>query len=46
MNVFKERAIQLVDIDDTGRFEINSDGMNFLSALKNKKVYIKYKFLS
>ncbi len=35
---FKDCPIQIVTIREDGDFEITVDGINFLSALKNKKV--------
>ncbi len=35
---FKDAPIQIVSIKEDGDFEITVDGINFLSALKNKKV--------
>jgi hypothetical protein len=35
---FKDSPIQIVTIREDGDFEITVDGINFLSALKNKKV--------
>jgi hypothetical protein len=35
---FRDSPIQLVSIKDDGDFEITVDGINFLSALKNKRV--------
>ncbi len=35
---FVDQPIQLVTIKDDGDFEITVDGINFLSALKNRKV--------
>jgi hypothetical protein len=35
---FRDCPIQLVSIKEDGDFEITVEGINFLSALKNKKV--------
>ena len=35
---FRDCPIQIVTIREDGDFEITVDGINFLSALKNKKV--------
>lgn len=43
--IFKDQPLQLVTINDEGDFEITVDGINFLSALKNKKV-IQYNFIN
>jgi hypothetical protein len=40
---FKDCPIQIVTIREDGDFEITVDGINFLSALKNKKVKYQYK---
>jgi hypothetical protein len=37
---FKDQPLQLVTIKEDGDFEITVEGINFLSALKNKKVII------
>lgn len=37
-DIFKDAPIQLVSIKEDGDFEITVDGINFLSALKNRKV--------
>jgi hypothetical protein len=37
-DVFKDAPLQLVTIKEEGDFEITLEGINFLSALKNKKV--------
>ena len=39
---FKDCPIQIVTIREDGDFEITVDGINFLSALKNKKVKSKF----
>ncbi len=36
---FRDCPIQIVTIREDGDFEITVDGINFLSALKNKKVF-------
>jgi hypothetical protein len=36
---FRDCPIQLVSIKEEGDFEITVDGINFLSALKNKRVF-------
>lgn len=38
---FKDCPIQIVTIREDGDFEITVEGINFLSALKNKKVKTK-----
>ena len=44
---FRDCPIQLVSIKEDGDFEITVDGINFLSALKNKRVlFIKIAFNS
>ena len=40
---FRDCPIQIVTIREDGDFEITVDGINFLSALKNKKVF-KYNY--
>ena len=35
---FRDQPLQLVTIKDEGDFEITMEGINFLSALKNKRV--------
>lgn len=37
-DVFRDEPLQLVTIKEDGDFEITLDGINFLSALRNKKV--------
>ena len=39
---FKDAPIQIVSIKEDGDFEITVDGINFLSALKNKKVLLSF----
>ena len=39
--VFKDQPLQIVTIKEDGDFEITMEGINFLSALKNKKVSLK-----
>jgi hypothetical protein len=36
--VFKDQPLQIVTIKEDGDFEITMEGINFLSALKNKRV--------
>ena len=38
--IFRDRPVQLVDIKDDGMFEITSDGISFLSSLKNEKIAV------
>ena len=38
--VFKDQPLQMVTIKEDGDFEITVDGINFLSALKNKRVIL------
>ena len=40
---FIDAPIQLVVIREDGVFEISVEGINFLSSLKNKKVFEKSK---
>jgi len=37
-DVFKDAPLQLVAIKEDGYFEITVEGINFLSALKNRRV--------
>lgn len=37
-DIFRDAPLQIVSIKEDGDFEITVDGINFLSALKNKKV--------
>jgi len=37
-DIFRDEPLQLVTIKEDGDFEITVEGINFLSALKNKKV--------
>lgn len=39
-DIFEDAPLQLVTIKDDKDFEITVEGINFLSALKNKKVII------
>lgn len=39
---FKDQPLQLVTIKEDGDFEITVEGINFLSALKNKRVGVIY----
>ncbi len=39
-DVFRDEPLQLVTIKEDGDFEITLDGINFLSALRNKKVRV------
>jgi len=41
-DAFKDAPLQLVSIKEDGYFEITVDGINFLSALKNRKVNINF----
>lgn len=44
---FRDCPIQIVTIKEDGDFEITVDGINFLTALKNKKVrFLKFFFFS
>ncbi len=36
--VFRDEPLQIVTIKEDGDFEITVEGINYLSALKNKKV--------
>ena len=36
--VFRDAPIQIVTIKESGDFELTVEGINFLSALKNKQV--------
>ena len=38
--MYRERPIQLVDIKDDGIFEITSEGISFLSSLKNQSLSV------
>ena len=38
--IYRERPLQLVDINEEGIFEVTSDGINFLSSLKNQKIAV------
>jgi hypothetical protein len=38
---FKDQPLQLVTIKEDGDFEITVEGINFLSALKNRKVNLE-----
>lgn len=38
--IFRDSPIQIVTIKDGGDFELTVEGINFLSSLKNKQVYI------
>ena len=38
--IFRDSPIQIVKIKDGGDFELTVEGINFLSSLKNKQVYI------
>jgi hypothetical protein len=40
--VFRDAPLQIVSIKEDGDFEITVDGINFLSALKNRKVFIDF----
>lgn len=41
-DIFRDAPLQIVSIKEDGDFEITVDGINFLSALKNKKVIFHY----
>ena len=37
---YRDRPIKLVDIKDDGLFELTSEGISFLSSLKNQKISV------